>query len=50
MKAELKAFSVLGGTLYTRRKEHIEAGKGLDQLTSERAVLRAETATGQGHP
>jgi hypothetical protein len=48
MKAELEAFPVLGGTLYTWVKEHIEAGKRLDQLTSERASVRAETASDRG--
>lgn len=48
MKAELEAFPVMGGTLYTWVKEHIEAGKRLDQLTSERATVRAETASDRG--
>jgi hypothetical protein len=48
MKAELEAFPVLGGSLYSWVKEYVEAGKRLDQLTSERASVRAETASDRG--
>ncbi len=48
MKADLDAFPVLGGTLHAWVKEYVEAGKQLEQLYSDRATARAETAADRG--
>ena len=48
MKAELDAFPVLGGTLHAWVKEFVESGKQLEQLYSDRATARAETAADRG--
>lgn len=48
MKPELEAFPVMGGNLHTWVQEHVEAGKQLDALYSERAKLKAETESDRG--
>ncbi len=48
MKAELEAFPVLGSSLYSWMKEYVQTEIQLEQLTSERASVRAETASDQG--
>ncbi len=48
MKAELKQFPVMGGTLYKWVKEYVKAGKELEELYSDRSMARAERPSDRG--